>query len=137
MLIFRWIVLPIKKMSDRLHAMRDGSGELLAVPTGHENSELGRLVGDINELTSGLARAKDIKHDAALEDFARATGQSKALGGLLAHLLRRKFLADTFASLALQRLYPMPRVACKAPRPNRDAMIQSCLHSLYPDIRHD
>ena len=68
--VFRWIVLPIKKMSDRLHAMRDGSGELLAVPTGHGNSELGRLVGDINELTSGLARAKDAAEQASLSKGA-------------------------------------------------------------------
>lgn len=58
--VFRWIVLPIKTMSDRLHQMHEGNGELLAVPSGHDASELGRLVGDINELTSSLARAKDM-----------------------------------------------------------------------------
>lgn len=67
--VFRWIVLPIKNMSDRLHEMRDGSGELLAVPPRHEDSELGRLVGDINELTSSLAHAKD-----AAEQASRSKG---------------------------------------------------------------
>ena len=68
--VFRWIVLPIKNMSDRLHQMHEGSGELLAVPPGHDASELGRLVGDINELTSGLARAKD-----AAELASRSKGE--------------------------------------------------------------
>lgn len=68
--VFRWIVLPIKTMSDRLHHMSDGNGELLAVPQGHDASELGRLVGDINELTSGLARAKD-----AAEQASRSKGE--------------------------------------------------------------
>ena len=65
LVVFRWIVLPIKTMSDRLHAMRDGSGELLVVPAGHDHSELGRLVGDINELTSSLAHAKDAAEKAS------------------------------------------------------------------------
>ena len=68
--VFRWIVLPIKNMSDRLHQMHEGSGELLEIPPGHEASELGRLVGDINELTSGLARAKD-----AAELASRSKGE--------------------------------------------------------------
>ncbi|MFT3850775.1 MAG: response regulator [Propionivibrio sp.] len=68
--VFRWIVLPIKTMSDRLHQMSEGSGEPLAVPHGHDASELGRLVGDINELTSGLARAKD-----AAEQASRSKGE--------------------------------------------------------------
>ena len=67
--VFRWIVLPIKKMSDRLHAMRDGSGELLAVPTGHENSSRTPR-GDINELTSGPAHAKDAAEQASLSKGA-------------------------------------------------------------------
>ncbi|MBP6654039.1 MAG: response regulator [Propionivibrio sp.] len=68
--VFRWIVLPIKTMSDRLHQMHDGSSEPLAVPPGHDASELGRLVGDINALTSGLARAKD-----AAEQASRSKGE--------------------------------------------------------------
>ncbi len=68
--VFRWIVLPIKTMSDRLHQMHEGNGELLAVPAGHDSSEIGRLVGDINELTSGLAKAKD-----AAELASRSKGE--------------------------------------------------------------
>lgn len=68
--VFRWIVLPIKTMSDRLHQMHEGNGEQLAVPAGHNGSEIGRLVSDINELTSGLAQAKD-----AAEQASRSKGE--------------------------------------------------------------
>ena len=62
--VFRWIVLPIKTMSDRLHHMGDLKGEVLSVPSGHSSSELGRLVEDINTLTSGLAHAKEVAEQA-------------------------------------------------------------------------
>jgi len=58
--VFKWIVLPIKSMSEHL---RDGKE--LTVPAGHANSELGRLVGDINDLTAGLAQAKNVAEQAS------------------------------------------------------------------------
>ena len=58
--VFKWIVLPIKSMSDRLHHMHDGHSAPLSVPSGHAGSELGRLVVDINDLTQSLAHAKDV-----------------------------------------------------------------------------
>ena len=48
------VVRPIKAISDRLHSLGAGSGNLLDVPRGHENSEIGQLVGDINTLTGRL-----------------------------------------------------------------------------------
>lgn len=58
--VFKWIVQPIKRISDRLHQMGDAEDNLLTVPAGHADSELGRLVGDINDLASSLAHAKNV-----------------------------------------------------------------------------
>ncbi|MDP3540718.1 MAG: response regulator [Azonexus sp.] len=63
--VFKWIILPIKSMSDRLHHMRDGERNALAVPAGHTESELGRLVADINDLSASLAHAKDVAEKAS------------------------------------------------------------------------
>lgn len=103
--VFRWIVLPIKKMSDRLHAMRDGSGELLAVPTGHENSELGRLVGDINELTSGLAHAKDAAEQASLSKGAFLATMSHEIRTPINAVVGMAYLALKTDLTAQQRDY--------------------------------
>ncbi|WP_165873449.1 PAS domain-containing protein [Parasulfuritortus cantonensis] len=53
MLIF--IVRPIKAMSDGLHHLDATRGERLAVPTNHGDTEIGRLVQDINNLAGDLA----------------------------------------------------------------------------------
>lgn len=50
------VVRPIKSLSDRLHHMDPTSGTPLAVPEGHERSEVGRLVADINDLTGYLVQ---------------------------------------------------------------------------------
>ena len=63
--VFKWIVLPIKNMSDRLHQMGTNQSEMLLVPSGHSASELGRLAEDINSLTSSLAHAKDVAEQAS------------------------------------------------------------------------
>ena len=48
------VVRPMKLTSDRLHRLSPASGDRLEIPEGHENSEIGQLVGDINELTGQL-----------------------------------------------------------------------------------
>ncbi|MDD5365555.1 MAG: EAL domain-containing protein [Gallionellaceae bacterium] len=57
MLVF--IVRPIKAMSDGLHRMDATKGERLAVPRNHANSEIGRLVHDINGLAGNLVDTLD------------------------------------------------------------------------------
>ncbi|QRM19277.1 response regulator [Dechloromonas sp. TW-R-39-2] len=55
----RWIVFPMKHMSDHLHRMsKEEDGGVLSVPEGHETTEIGRLVGDVNDLTAHLALAR-------------------------------------------------------------------------------
>ncbi|GAB1393328.1 hypothetical protein MASR1M60_14910 [Rhodocyclaceae bacterium] len=48
------VVRPMKLTSDRLHHLNPASGDRLGIPEGHENSEIGQLVGDINDLTGQL-----------------------------------------------------------------------------------
>ena len=73
---FRWIVLPMKHMSDRLHRMsKEVDGSPLPIPQGHETTEIGRLVGDINDLTAHLALARE-----------QAERASRAKGDFLANM---------------------------------------------------
>jgi len=53
------VVRPIKATSDRLHQLDPSSGMQLSVPEGHDNSEIGRLVDDINDLTGRLVATLD------------------------------------------------------------------------------
>lgn len=57
------VVRPIKAISDRLHSLGADSGNLLDVPSGHENSEIGLLVGDINDLTGRLVATLEQERD--------------------------------------------------------------------------
>jgi len=72
---FRWIVWPMKNMSDQLHRMTNDQSGSLAIPAGHETTEIGRLVIDINELSRHLALAR-----------AQAESASRAKGDFLAHM---------------------------------------------------
>jgi len=57
------VVRPIKAISNRMHSLGAGSGNLLDVPRGHENSEIGQLVGDINDLTGRLEATLEQERD--------------------------------------------------------------------------
>ena len=57
------IVRPIKRMSDKLHVMDARSIEPLAIPYGHEGTEIARLVTDINQLGQKLVASLDEEHD--------------------------------------------------------------------------
>ena len=53
-MVFLMVVRPIKATSDRLHRFDATLGQSLRVPEGHEHTEIGRLVGDINDLARHL-----------------------------------------------------------------------------------
>lgn len=57
------IVRPIKRMSDILHVMDARSIKPLAVPYGHDGTEIGRLVADINQLGQRLVASLDEERD--------------------------------------------------------------------------
>lgn len=48
------VIRPIKKISDRLHQIEPDLGSRIGVPEGHEKTEIGRLVEDVNDLTGRL-----------------------------------------------------------------------------------
>ena len=60
-MVYFLVVRPIKITSDRLHRLDAVSGDTLAVPEGHNDSEIGRLVGDINDLTSRLVTTLELE----------------------------------------------------------------------------
>jgi diguanylate cyclase (GGDEF)-like protein/PAS domain S-box-containing protein len=62
-LMFFLVVRPIKKISDRLHKLGSGSGNMLSVPRGHKNSEIGQLVNNINDLTGRLVNTLEQERD--------------------------------------------------------------------------
>ncbi len=57
--VLRWIVRPIKGMSDALHRMDASAGDRLRAPIGHADTEVGRLAGDINALADQLVASLD------------------------------------------------------------------------------
>lgn len=57
--LFYLVVRPIKQTSDHMHHLKVTSGEQLDIPDGHERTEIGRLVGDINHLTGRLVSVLD------------------------------------------------------------------------------
>jgi diguanylate cyclase (GGDEF)-like protein/PAS domain S-box-containing protein len=88
--MFFLVVRPIKATSDRLHRLDAASGTQLDVPEGHDNSEIGRLVGDINDLTGRLV---------ATLDQERALRQQQAIAqrkyqDLFEHAASGIFVAD-------------------------------------------
>ena len=72
--VLLWIVRPIKRMSDKLHVMDARSIEPLAMPPGQENTEIGRLVTDINQLGQRLVASRDEEHHLHLQ---REIGERK------------------------------------------------------------
>ena len=60
-LVYLLVVRPIKATSDNLHrlAAAGAGGVRLGVPAGHESTEIGRLVGDVTDLTGRLVHTLD------------------------------------------------------------------------------
>jgi signal transduction histidine kinase/HAMP domain-containing protein len=61
------VVRPIKGMSDGLHGMGTHSNKMLRLPRGQEDTEIGRLALDINQLTGSLIAALDEEHALRLQ----------------------------------------------------------------------
>ena len=49
-----FVLRPIKEISDRLHHVEPETGAQIEIPEGHEKTEIGRLVGDVNSITNRL-----------------------------------------------------------------------------------
>ena len=57
--IYYLVLRPIKDTSDQLHRLDAASGGRLGIPNGQEQTEVGRLVEDINHLTGQLVETLD------------------------------------------------------------------------------
>lgn len=95
-MVFVVVVRPIKATSDRLHRLDGASGKVLRVPDGHQKTEIGRLVGDINDLTgrlgSTLRQERDLRQQ---QEIAKRMYQD-----LFDHASSGIFVADPTGSLA-------------------------------------
>lgn len=65
--VLRWIVEPIKAISDYMHGMNAAAGDRLRLPRGHAHTEVGRLAGDINHLADQLVAALDDERQLRLQ----------------------------------------------------------------------
>ena len=61
------VVRPVKQISDRLHRIDTATSDTLAMPSGHAENELGRLVGDINDLMARLRLSLQLEHESRLQ----------------------------------------------------------------------
>lgn len=71
-----FVARPISHLSQRLHSMEALRDERLAVPAGHENTELGRLVKDINQLAARLVLT--IREAREAYEYAEAASEAKS-----------------------------------------------------------
>jgi len=62
-----FIIQPITTMSRTLHDMNPVAGDLLRIPAGHQTTEIGALVNDINALAGRLVSALDQEHQLRLQ----------------------------------------------------------------------
>jgi diguanylate cyclase (GGDEF)-like protein/PAS domain S-box-containing protein len=77
-----YIIRPIKAMSDGLHHMDPMLGEQLARPAHHAETELGRLVDDINALAANLVSA--VEEERTLRDEYHAIFENAETGIFIA-----------------------------------------------------
>ena len=62
-----FVIHPISAISSELHRMDPTAGNRLQIPAGHANTEIGRLVHDVNALASRLVLALDEEHTLRLQ----------------------------------------------------------------------
>jgi diguanylate cyclase (GGDEF)-like protein len=116
-MVYLVVVRPIKATSDGLHRLDAAGGGVLEVPDGHQRTEIGRLVGDINDLTGHLANTLD--QERALR---RQQGIAERMyQDLFDHAASGIFVADAEGRLAsfnpaFVELTCLPQVAPGQPR---------------------
>ena len=62
-----FVIHPISAISSELHRMDPTAGDRLQIPAGHANTEIGRLVRDVNALAGRLVHALDEEHTLRLQ----------------------------------------------------------------------
>ncbi|CAK0747870.1 diguanylate cyclase [Gammaproteobacteria bacterium] len=107
--VLRWVVNPIKGMSDYLHHMDATKGDRLVVPHGQTYTEVGRLAEDINALASRLVTSLEDEHQLRL----RHEMDKKRYRAIFDNAETGIFIADQegqieSANPALVRLFEFP-----------------------------
>ena len=87
-----FVVRPISRMSLALHKMDPTKGDRLSIPPGHENTEIGRLVTDVNQLSDHLMTALNEARDARLAAEAASEAKSHFLANM-SHEIRTPLTA--------------------------------------------
>ncbi len=93
---------PIGQISLDLHRRDAAAGERLSIPTGHDNTEIGRLVRDINELSDKLAAALDEARQAS-QRAEEASGAKSAFLANMSHEIRTPLNAITGMAHLIRR----------------------------------
>ena len=116
-MVFLVVVRPIKATSDRLHRFDVTRDKALRVPEGQEHTEIGRLVDDINDLSSRLVSALDQERELRQQqEIAQRMYQD-----LFDHASSGIFVADADGQLAsfnpaFVELTWLPHLATVQPR---------------------
>ena len=87
-----FVVRPISRMSLALHNMDPMKGDRLSLPPGHENTEIGRLVTDVNQLSDHLVSALNEARETRLAAEAASEAKSHFLANI-SHEIRTPLTA--------------------------------------------
>lgn len=90
--LIAFVVRPISRMSRALHKMDPTTGSRLFIPPGHEHTEIGRLVADINQLSDHLVAALNEAREARLAAEAASEAKSHFLASM-SHEIRTPLTA--------------------------------------------
>jgi signal transduction histidine kinase/HPt (histidine-containing phosphotransfer) domain-containing protein len=87
-----FVVRPMSRMSQALHQMDPMTGSRLAIPPGHENTEIGHLVTDVNQLSDHLVSALNEAREARQAAEAASAAKSHFLANM-SHEIRTPLTA--------------------------------------------